>query len=198
MINDTDSYPLKWPINRERTIVRKSATFRTTIGKARDSLMKELQRLGANDIILSSNIATYERGGKQIMYADQNATVKDPGIACYYTWKGDQYVLTCDKWDKVVDNLQAIMKTIEAIRGIERWGSGEMLKAAFQGFKELQSANGRKWYEVLNCNADASEAEIKANFKNLAWMSHPDRGGTVEWFQQINTAYEQGIRAFKK
>jgi hypothetical protein len=45
----------------------------------------------------------------------------------------------CDRWDSVADNVQAIRKTIEALRGIERWGTGDMVQRAFAGFVALPS-----------------------------------------------------------
>lgn len=195
MTNDTDSYPLKWPVNRQRTdaVARRHAAFRITIGKARDGLMKQLDRLGAKDVILSTNIATYERGGKQVMYADQGATQKDPGVACYYTWNGIQYVLACDKWLTVCDNLHALNKTVEAIRGIERWGSGDMLKAAFAGFKELPDPDAKNWWEVLGIEGWASLDVIKAAYKEKAKRHHPDVGGDNDYFIRIKEAYEMGL-----
>ena len=106
----TESFPLKWPAGRERTSSyhRKNAAFKTTPGRARDELLAELKRLGASNIVISSNVATYRRGGQDIMYADQSAAKEDPGVAVYYTWKGEQYSLACDKWTTVTDNLQSL------------------------------------------------------------------------------------------
>lgn len=102
-----EAFPLKWVLGRERTpkYQRKSAPFKTTMGRARDELLHELKILGANDIVVSSNIATYRRAGQEVMYADQSAAKEDPGVAIYYTWKGEQYALACDKWTTVMDNL---------------------------------------------------------------------------------------------
>lgn len=195
MINDTDAYPLKWPHYRARTEdnKRKRAAFKTTPGKARDGLMRQLALLGAQDVIVSTNIHTYERGGRQIMYADQAASTKDPGVAVYYTWKGEQYVLACDKWNTVMDNLQALGKTVEAIRGIERWGSGEMLKAAFAGFKELPDPNSRDWWRVLGVSVFSNEDDIRKAYKVKAKETHPDTGGSVDAFNEVQVAYQTGL-----
>jgi hypothetical protein len=57
--------------------------------------------------------------------------ISDSGAAVYFTRKGRDQCIACDKWDSVRDNLHAIGKTIEALRGIDRWGTGEMVDAAF-------------------------------------------------------------------
>jgi hypothetical protein len=38
------------------------------------------------------------------------------------------------------DNLQAVAKTIEALRGIDRWGTREMVDAAFQAFAAIPAS----------------------------------------------------------
>lgn len=195
MINDTDAYPLKWPGHRPRTVQasRKNSAFKTTPGKARDELIRELNMLGAKDIIISTNIHTYEKGGRQVMYADQSASTSDPGVAVYYTWKAEQYCLSCDKWRSVKENLQAIMKTVNAIRGIERWGSGDMLKAAFAGFKELPDPAEKDWWKILGVEPWASLDEIRSAYKQKAKKHHPDVGGHSQAFIEIQEAYQTGL-----
>lgn len=47
----------------------------------------------------------------------------------------------CEKWQDVYGNIYAIGKTIEALRGIERWGTGDMVEQAFTGFVALPPRN---------------------------------------------------------
>ncbi len=194
----TESYPLKWPIGRPRTIsyLRKDARFDTTMGRARDELIKELKHLGATNVVISSNVATYKRGGQDIMYADQSAAKEDPGVAVYYLWKGESYSLACDRWKTVMDNLQALNKTVNAIRGINRWGTGEMMKAAFAGFKELPEPEkrDRDCWTVLGIQRTKDVSLINFTYRGLAKMRHPDTGGTVEAFKELNKAKEEAIR----
>ncbi len=192
----TDHFPLKWPIGRDRTAsyLRKPAPFKTTMGRARDELLKQLKMMGARDVIISSNIETYTRAGQQIMYADQSSAKTDPGVAVYYTWNKDQYSLSCDKWNSVQDNLQALMKTVDAIRGIERWGTGEMMKAAFAGFKSLpEPQKENNWWEILGVSFNADQQTIKEAYRKKAMVHHPDKGGNAEMFHKIQKAYEQGV-----
>ena len=46
------------------------------------------------------------------------------------------------------------------------------------------------YYETLGVEKDASTADIKSAFKNLAKKHHPDVGGDETKFHQINEAYE--------
>ena len=195
-----DAYPLSWPLGRPRTKRPKSSRFDTTMAAARDGLFDELRRLGARDVVVSTNIRTYNRGGREIPYADQSQASGDPGVAVYYTWKGDQYVFSCDRWDRVSDNVQAIRKTIEALRGIERWGTGDAMRAAFTGFKALPAAGegtGRGWWDVLGCPMVAGADEIRAAYRRRAKETHPDLPGVGDGaeFRAVQEALHQGLAA---
>jgi hypothetical protein len=130
---DISVFPLTWPVGWTRTETKKRSAFRTTFGKARDELFRELKLLGVNDwnVILSSNIPVRRDG---LPYSGQ-ANPDDPGIAVYFRYKEKPMVLfACDTYINAVDNLWAITKSIEALRGIKRWGASDMLERSFTGF----------------------------------------------------------------
>lgn len=193
------SYPLHWPLYRARTKHPRRAPFKTSLAVARDGLLDELRLLGAKHIVISTNIQTYRRGNVDIPYASQPAMLADPGVAVYFTWRDQQYAFSCDEWKTVADNMQAIRKTIEALRGIERWGAGEMVRAAFHGFKALPAPGGEEgrppWWEVLGIAPDADEATIRAAYRARAAEAHPDRGGSTEAFVALQAAYKEALAA---
>ena len=192
-----EAFPLHWPLGRKKTdkYQRTHSAFKTTLARARDGVIKQLDMMCAKDIVISSNVDTYKRGGQEIMYADQSKAKEEPGVAVYFTWKKKQYALSCDKYNTVMDNLQAIMKTLEAIRGIERWGTGDMMEAAFDGFKSLPEpkAEDKNWCEVLGVQPWANAEQIKEAYRKKAMEVHPDKGGSSEMFNRVKTAYEQGL-----
>ena len=51
---------------------------------------------------------------------------------------------------------------------------------------------------VLQLNRDASEADVRAAFRNVSRKAHPDRGGRGEDQQKLNGAYEAWQEALKK
>jgi hypothetical protein len=63
-------------------------------------------------------------------------------------------------------NIYAIAKTIEALRGIERWGSGSMVEQAFTGFVTLPAPKSP--WEVIGVPRGASSEEIEAAFRAKA------------------------------
>ena len=46
-------------------------------------------------------------------------------------------------------------------------------------------------YETLGVSKDASQEEIKKNYRKLSLQHHPDRGGNEETFKKLSEAYEQ-------
>jgi DnaJ-domain-containing protein 1 len=95
----------------------------------------------------------------------------------------------CDKYLHVWENMVAIRKTIQAIRGIERWGASDMMERAFRGFVALPATEA--WHDVLQVRTDSSEHEVLANYRRLRSEHHPDRGGDAQRFNSISRAWEQ-------
>src|SRR5690348_15303688 len=109
-----DSFPLDWPSDWKRTPphLRERPPYRVTDSRALDELGHELRLFGARNVVISSNIAVKRDGS---MYANQAASVDDPGVAVYYsTDKFKDRVIACDKWQRVYHNVYAIAKTIAA------------------------------------------------------------------------------------
>jgi DnaJ-domain-containing protein 1 len=195
----TEAYPLQWPQSWPRTEYPKRAQFGTPFGRARDQLLKELRLLGATGVVISSNFVLRRDG---LPYADSREPA-DKGVAVYFTLNGEQQCVPCDKWSTVKDNLQAVRKTIEALRGLERWGAKEMVNAAFRGFKALPESvivtpqTVRPWHEVLEVSPNASIEVIKAAHKQMLHKHHPDKGGDDHAFMEVQTAYKQALEAVR-
>src|SRR3546814_9253748 len=118
MDNSKTAYPLSWPLGRKRTPSCQTtrSRFDTSFAQARSNLVQEIDRLGARRPILSTNVELRIDG---LPYANR-AEPSDRGVAVYFTHKGRDMAFACDRWDKVGDNIHAIAKTIEALRGIAR------------------------------------------------------------------------------
>jgi len=209
-----ESFPLNWPAGWPRT-EKSKRQFARFSQKARDGsftskenisfskatieLYTELDRLGAKNYVLSSNLQL-GRGG--IPLASQRRP-EDVGVAIYFVLDGKEQCIPCDKWNRPEDNIRAIGKTIEALRGLDRWGAKEMVNAAFRGFQALPPGTGdgviigtisKKWFEVLGVSESASKDEVKIAFKILAQTKHPDAGGDSQEFQDLMSAYQDGMR----
>lgn len=192
----TEAYPLQWPAGKPRTSYAKRSAFKVaTFGRARDELFAELRRLNARHIVLSTNVALRQDG---LPYSGRTPPA-DKGIAVYFEMKGRAMCFACDKWDRIEDNVRAITRTIEAIRGIERWGGGDMVEQAFTGFTALPAPASVSCYSILEIGPDASLAEITASYRSKALSAHPDlHGGSEEKMAALNAARAEAIKKWEK
>lgn len=177
-----EAYPLCWPISRPRARYTESARFKTTLGKAIDNLQREVAMLGGLRLVISSNQPLNRDGTPSA----RRIWIGDCGVAVYFDLKKKPMCFACDRWDKIEDNMQAIAKTIEALRGIERWGSGSMVEQAFTGFTALPAPE-QPW-QVLGVSSHATREEIEEAHSRLAMKHHPDRGGDNQIMARINAA----------
>lgn len=187
------AYPLTWPEKQPRTpgSRRRWSKFKVTLGRARDELVRELELLGAKDVVISSNVPVRRDG---LPYSDTREP-EDPGVAVYFARvvgtdrRRVPFVVACDAYNKVTSNLRAVGVTIEALRAIQRHGASEMLEQAFTGFAALPSASTSKpWWEVLGVERDATSEEVMGAYRELARIHHPDAGGSHERMVEINAA----------
>lgn len=187
-----EAYPLYWPEGWKRSPYTERSKFKTGFGAARNLLFTELARLGASKIILSTSIPLRNDG---LPRANMRPDGGDTGVAVYFERKTKPMVFACDKYDRSEDNIYAIAKTIDAMRGIERWGASDMMERAFSGFKALAAENdGPSWWGVLQVRAGATSAEISAAYRELAKIAHPDSPtGSHEAMAELNSARDQGL-----
>ena len=182
-------FPLCWPNSWPRTlkIKVKVSAFRVSQNKAQNNLLRELKLLSAKEIIISTNIKLRNDG---LPYASQREP-DDKGVAIYFKYNDKPMVFACDKYNLIGDNLHAVGKTIEALRGIERWGASDMLERAFTGFESLPGPDQQvviHWREILDYYGDDIQ-EANEAYKRKRNNAHPDKGGTNEEFYKLNQAW---------
>ena len=192
------AYPLEWPDGWPRVRYHSSARYQTEFGKARDDLIDELRRFNATHVVISSNVPTRNDG---LPYASAGSRrYQDPGVAVYFTIKGNQQVIACDHWDHVKDNIRACGLTVAAMRMIERAGATEIIERAFSGFKALPPANGQtttvSWWEFFGVDPKATTlTDVDAIYRTRARKAHPDAGGTEEAIKELNQARDNARTA---
>lgn len=186
-----EAYPLHWPVGVPRTRMPERARFgEVTRARAIEELTWEIERARGRYIVISTNIRL-RRDGRP--YASDRPP-EDKGVAVYFERKGKQLVYACDRWDRIEHNMRSITKTIEAVRGIERWGASDMVERAFAAFEALPPpSEPDAWWAVLNVDRSASADEIERAFRREAKLHHPDHGGDPVVMAQINAAREQGL-----
>lgn len=211
MKEDRQRFPLSWPLDWKRTRPRdrRRASFartvteqsevtsasgqrelRTTrraapltVAAALDRLDAELNRLGATDPLLSTNVPVGVRG---VPLSKSWAEPQDTGVACYLMLQGKPLVFACDKWDRVADNIAAIAQHIDALRRIERYGVGKV-EQAFAGYAALPPA-ADDWRAILGVGEYATLDQVDAAFLEKAKQLHPDAGGSHDQMAALTAA----------
>ncbi|MGB3822450.1 MAG: DnaJ domain-containing protein [Rhodococcus qingshengii] len=188
-----DAFPLSWPSAWPRTEKPHRSQFKTTLAAARDELKVELRRLGATNVVISTNIIVNLDG----TYRSKQRMPEDRGVAVYFKLNGEDQCFPCDRWMYVEDNLHAIALSIGALRGLDRWGAKEMVNAAFRGFKALPATaivtpyTAKPWHEVLEVSPTASLETIRAAYKSMLMKHHPDKGGDEQDFLAVQRAWKE-------
>lgn len=206
----TEAYPLNWPLGWKRAAVSIDSRFgsynkKPTIAAATNKLLEELRLFGCDNVIISSDLKLRLDG---LPYSSQR-TPEDSGVAVYFTYKKEQRVIACDTYSNIGCNIWGISKTIEALRGINRWGCSEILNKAFDGFKALPEHAGpsvgkRDWWVVMGYyKVDQVSSHgafgIKNVYKMLVKELHPDNPhtGDRKKFDELQIAYKEGLEYLK-
>jgi hypothetical protein len=169
------AYPLSWPAGVSRTPERdrkdspfhkvqadqygSRRRFNLNNGHGITKIRDELAKMGAVQTMISSNLQLRSDG---FPYADGPQNPGDVGVAVYWARYEHRrgrdelvpFCMPCDKWNRIADNLYAIGMSIEALRGMERWGCVSV-EQAFAGFAALPPGSGhdsaqRPWRVVFD------------------------------------------------
>ncbi len=209
-----EAYPLHWPQGYPVTKYKLRSRFRGgSFAASRDGLAGEIKRLGGTQLIISTNIPLKKDGMPYGTYTQPT----ESGVAVYFMYKGNQVSLACDKWNYVADNMKALQKTVEAMRGLDRWGASQIMDRLFIGFKALPGGEastgepmaiptcwdilGLTHPEMMNgYEREAIEKVIKSAFRTKAKDCHPDFHDNspkkTEEFRKLQDAYHEALRKF--
>lgn len=200
-----ESYPLTWPVGRPRTKKPARARFgrrvdsgsngwkmnaKITLYQGVAMVRDELKRLGATDVVISTNVKTRQDG---LPYSGAREP-DDHGAAVYFrlfrvSSGSAVHCLACDRWDRLPDNLSAIAHHVEAIRGQSRWGVGDVAQA-FAGYRALPAMDAKKtWWALLGFREPPADLDtVRAKWRDRIAEAHPDRGGNANQAAEINAA----------
>lgn len=199
-MNTQNAYPLSWPPAWKRTPLFRVSSSRFaehSMDRVTRELMNELRSLGASRCVISTNVELRQDG---LPFSNRRAPT-DKGAAVYFHLKNHPRVLACDRWNRVEDNLYAIAKHVEALRGQERWGVGSV-DQAFAGYTALPSpgkSTTATWYNVLGVSGDCTYEQALDAYRSEAMKSHPDKpGGSHDQMTRLNASWDQARTHFGK
>ena len=200
------AYPLQWPHGRPRlsAFKRKDGQFHKTdwkdnrkrpltVSDAVARLLAEVDRIGAQGVVISSNLEIRQDG----LPRSGQRKPDDPGVCVYFHLAGKPRAMPCDTYRNVEDNIAAIAAHIEATRAIERHGVATVSEM-FAGFTALPPQPGMRtkqpWWEVMNLDPRRNDrADIEARFRQLAKTRHPDAGGSDAAMAELIEARREAL-----
>ncbi len=193
-----EAYPLQWPAGYKRNAWRISSQFKQTMEKAQRLLRIEISRIGGTGLIVSTNIPVRKDG---LLYSDwMRKKIDDPGVAIYFKYKGKDISMCCDQYEHIWENIYALSKGIEALRGMDRWGVSDFLERAFTGFKALPESTMSEaiiWQVLGLKERPATKEKVTEAYKAQAKLVHPDIAtGSQERFVLLQEAYKKALQFF--
>lgn len=193
-----EAYPLSWPEGwaRHKGDRDNDRRFRGplfTWDRVYRGLVEELTRLGAKNIVVSTNQPVRLDG---IPYAQQRS-INDTGVAVYFTLKDKALVMAQDRFNTVIGNMRSVAMAVEGLRQVERHGGGYMMERAFTGFLAIAPPSWKKpWREVMGFKTDTmpTAKELRARFLALMRERHPDTAtGSASMMAELNDAHESAL-----
>lgn len=185
------SFPLCWPKGFPEHKQRKQSQFKTTLYQALDNVQSELALLAKDsgkkldNIVISSN------------YSLTETKPANPGVAVWFNWDGSESCIPVDRYALVEDNLQAIYHCIKADRTKLRHGGYNMVKAQYNriALPSPETVGVTNWRDVIGY-AGSSLQEAKKCYQRKLKNAHPDGGGSVEAFNELQSAWRQAQDEF--
>lgn len=201
-------YPLAWPPGRPRTLPSQRLPGRynaANVPQAMTSLHREVERwrkIGREQRIVSDELTSD-------LSVRSRAEPPDPGAAFWFTLSGpdltrgaSMMVLSCDRFDKLHQNIRAISLTMERLRLVDEIGAYSLI-AAVEGAKALPPPSSipgvvgtpdDPWYRVLQVSPDAPLAVAQAAYRALALKA----GEGSSQLRQLNLAIDQARRMLRE
>ncbi len=210
----TDTYPLRWPDGWPKTPAADRQTgnqFKRggyngslpTFSSGRKDVLEELARMGVQTCVISSSVDVRVDGVPRSGVNADRFTLREPGVALYFTYKGRPVELAQDAFTSPGVNLRSLAICLESMRAVERHGGKVIGSRIFDGFAALPPPAGMKpkrpWWEVLHYSANPEErellsaGEVKARFNTLAKRMHPDAGGDSDDLSELTTARDEAV-----
>jgi hypothetical protein len=184
-------FPLAWPAELPRTEKRVSSQFRTSLSGALRNVKSSLELFAKDsgkavtEIVLSSNVGGLDLGPP-----------KDPGVAAWFVWDGEQRCIAVDRYPKPEDNLQAIHHILEARRTEMRHGGLHIVRQTFKGFTALPAPDWKRTLGLDSPGRIVTREDIEAAFREKAKKAHPDKGGTAEQMAELTAAKTLALASF--
>lgn len=184
---------LDWPAGWDRTPPaerEKNHSFEASLASTTDDLATEMGRMDVDDWRASIGNQHTKSNGLPL----HNANPDDPGFVLRWTDDGDQFAVACDAYSRLRDNVRTVYLWVHETRMRSqrpvRTGESEFAAARLPSGDEPVEATALP-HEILEVSPDASDAVVKAAYREKVKEAHPDQdSGSREAFERVQTAKE--------
>lgn len=173
--------------------------FDTTLGKTLNLLRRELEMLGATQIVVELDVR--DRDIRLDGYPRADSRPLSPAVAVSFKSKHGPLRYATAEYTTWQDNVRAIALSLEALRMVDRYGVSKRGEQ-YRGWKELAAGpvdpvtlvqtRDQAW-EVICREGDlplGASADIDEAIRRALLRAHPDRGGTDDRFRLVQRARE--------
>jgi hypothetical protein len=172
--------------------------FKATYAASEDLLLRELQHLGAKDVVLEIDIQASDLRLDGTLRA--NAKPQGRRVCLYASTKHGPLMMPCDTYWDWRDNIRAIALSLEALRQVDRYGCAARGEQ-YRGWTAIPASTGlttrvEAAWQLLKDMSKSGEirardrAGLELLYRDAARMAHPDCGGTDEGMAAVNRARE--------
>lgn len=189
----------QWPGKQRPSYARKRSTFRAKYAARLGMLEKELNHLGAKDIVIQVYLDRNDI--RNDGWPRSSARPNQPGVVLSFRKKtGEELSFPCDTYDGWEDNLYAIALSLEALRSVDRYGVTQQAEQ-YKGWAKLpapaqEQSKDKEWaYGHLARLAGTVTSALRGNtaaiqlaYRTATRATHPDTGGSTSAFQLLQDA----------
>jgi hypothetical protein len=173
-----------------------------------DVLERELQHLGARDVVLEADFREQDLRLDGMPRSDARPPV-DPGVRIAFDSKHGSLVYAADTCEFWQHNVRSIALGLEALRAVDRYGISRRAEQ-YRGYRQIGGAPAilpdaplsREQAAVVLFEAVYPEGyargghtvlltgdvDLDAFARRARRRAHPDAGGSVEAFQRVESA----------
>lgn len=192
-----------WP--GDKPITGRPAPFTAHYGTTLDLLERELDHLGAKNVVLQ--VAVDERDIRLDGRPRARAVARHPGVVIAFDSKFGPLKYATGEFSTWQDNIRAIALSLEALRKVDRYGVSKRGEQ-YTGWKQLPPADGPTSREeaarliISVGHPTASDPDyaireiLRADgpsrrmIRQALAKAHPDSGGDPETFRRVMKARE--------
>jgi hypothetical protein len=186
------------PLERPKSILNRRAIFKSSYAATLSLLEREMRHLSAQNVVIQAGFTREQV--RNDGWPRSGARPSHPAVVVSFRSRGKDLSFPCSTYRSHEDNLRAIALSLEALRGVNRYGVTQN-EEQYKGWAQLPPptpAQKMSRFDAcifLQSNSDVDAGSIGAfsksrdeAYRQAARRLHPDAGGNHEQFVRLQEA----------